>query len=71
MAPDGNIDKPPLWNMMAVWNRALFRNPQALDLIFWIVALMDSAIAFVASSMMAFRIPHKWLRTIFPTFTIG
>ena len=57
--------------MIAVRNRALFRNPQARALIFWIVALMDSAIAFVAFSMIAFRMPHKWLRTIFPTFTNG
>jgi hypothetical protein len=45
-----------LWKRIAVLKRDLFLNPQALALIFWMVALIDSASAFVTLSMMAFRI---------------
>jgi hypothetical protein len=65
------MDRPPLWKSMAVRNRILFLKPQARALIFWIVALIDSAMALVALSMMAFRMPHRCFRTVLPTFTIG
>ena len=64
---EGGADKPSLRNGIAVLNCDRFLNPRDPALIRWIVEPMDSGLAFVALSMIAFWMPHRWLRTVMPT----